>query len=225
MEQKTKICTMCKEEKTLDNYYSTATYNKYKLKVDPYCKSCRGAKNLKSQRGPANIICSVEECNKRHYAKGYCRLHYDRLRQYGRLDVSSDPLGVNEVRNGNYSLQHRLKVRYNISLEEWQKLSENGCAICSSDIGNGTDRNLHIDHDHACCPGPGSCGKCVRGAVCNRCNTAIGLYERNKLRDDYPNREKIIKFLDDYNIRRKKLDNIQTWHDIIVDPDNKREEW
>jgi len=35
-----------------------------------------------------------------------------------------------------------------------------------------------IDHDHACCPGDWTCGKCVRGALCVGCNTRLGWYER-----------------------------------------------
>lgn len=31
---------------------------------------------------------------------------------------------------------------------------------------NGKTRRLAVDHDHACCPGPESCGRCVRGLVC-----------------------------------------------------------
>jgi hypothetical protein len=220
----TKICSVCEKEKTLDNFYSTDTYKKYKFQVDHYCKSCRNAKNLKAQRGPANKPCTVDNCERRHYAKGYCRLHYDRVRNYGRTEIYQEVLGLNEVRHGFYSFESRVE-RMGITLKEWEQLSKDGCNICSAKPGKGTIRNLHVEHDHKCCPGSKSCGKCVRGAVCNRCNTAIGLYEKNKLRDDYPNREKIIDFLANYNARRKRLDNIEIWHDIIVDPENKRKEW
>jgi hypothetical protein len=46
-----------------------------------------------------------------------------------------------------------------------------------------------IDHDHRCCSGAYSCGKCVRGVLCSQCNTSLGL-----MRDD----EILIKRLLEY---------------------------
>jgi hypothetical protein len=30
-----------------------------------------------------------------------------------------------------------------------------------------------------CCPGKKSCGKCIRGLLCARCNSAIGLFDED----------------------------------------------
>jgi hypothetical protein len=48
-----------------------------------------------------------------------------------------------------------------------------GCHGCGGHepIGN---RGWMVDHDHACCPGPYTCGRCVRGVLCGRCNTVLG---------------------------------------------------
>jgi|ERR1700741_5671885 len=71
----------------------------------------------------------------------------------------------------------RVIRRHNITQEKFDQLvlEQNGCcAVC----GN-KDVKLVIDHDHACCPGDYSCGDCVRGLLCNNCNTAIGLMKDN----------------------------------------------
>jgi hypothetical protein len=44
------------------------------------------------------------------------------------------------------------------------------CALCVA-----TER-LDIDHDHACCPGDRSCGKCVRGFLCRSHNVGLGMF-------------------------------------------------
>jgi hypothetical protein len=37
------------------------------------------------------------------------------------------------------------------------------------------ENDCHIDHDHGCCPGSRSCGRCGRGLLCRFCNSAAGL--------------------------------------------------
>lgn len=51
------------------------------------------------------------------------------------------------------------------------------CAACGTDeVPKG---NWHIDHDHSCCPGIKTCGKCIRGILCSRCNKSLGMLEDN----------------------------------------------
>lgn len=71
------------------------------------------------------------------------------------------------------------KGRYGISKERFEAMSlaqNNLCIICNQPerFVNGVQRNLSVDHDHNCCPGPKSCGKCIRGLTCDRCNGILG---------------------------------------------------
>lgn len=53
------------------------------------------------------------------------------------------------------------------------------CELCHERFSIGEDgrRNAVIDHDHRCCSGPNSCGHCVRGVLCHRCNHTIASLE------------------------------------------------
>lgn len=74
------------------------------------------------------------------------------------------------------------KWRFNLSSKAFEVLfqQQRGCCCCGLVFGakNGNRYRPTVDHDHACCPGNHSCGKCVRGLLCQRCNHVLGLYEK-----------------------------------------------
>lgn len=56
------------------------------------------------------------------------------------------------------------------------------CAICRDPFDPDSTKTMAVDHDHACCSGDKSCGKCVRAVLCSRCNTGLGLFKEDPAR-------------------------------------------
>ena len=76
---------------------------------------------------------------------------------------------------------YNMKCRYGISQEWYEstlRAQGGGCAICGKGPG-GSRKHFQVDHDHACCPGRKSCGKCLRGLMCSGCNLFTGFIEKN----------------------------------------------
>lgn len=114
-----------------------------------------------------NVYC--REClNANHRAPAFRA----RQRERHARKLAADP---------DYRRRRDLRVRYGITLEQYyQMLAEQGggCAICGS-ADDGRGKALHVDHDHACCAGRTSCGRCVRALLCSKCNTGVGWLESN----------------------------------------------
>lgn len=75
--------------------------------------------------------------------------------------------------------------RYGLSVSEYQALltiQGGRCAICCNVEKVG--RVLSVDHDHSCCPGTKTCGKCIRGLLCQSCNNGLGYLADSILRLD-----------------------------------------
>jgi protein-arginine kinase activator protein McsA len=58
-----------------------------------------------------------------------------------------------------------LRQRYNLTLEDFEHLSKNGCNIC------GSHKALHVDHNHETDK--------VRGILCQLCNRGLGHFKDN----------------------------------------------
>lgn len=69
-----------------------------------------------------------------------------------------------------------LAAKYDLNQDTFNDLLRaqgNACIIC---LTKEADR-WAVDHDHACCIGKKTCGKCIRGILCFKCNTALGLFK------------------------------------------------
>ena len=71
--------------------------------------------------------------------------------------------------------QRRILAKYGLDEQRFRALGT-VCWICKSPLST-TGKSLSIDHDHSCCPAGRSCGRCVRGLLCDLCNTGIAKFE------------------------------------------------
>lgn len=133
-------------------------------------------------------VCTGPECDRRAESLDLCGTHYAQHRR-------GVPLTPIRERNGPTPIRElRLKGMYGITLAQYNTLLEQQggvCAICKAT--NPSGRDLCVDHDHRCCPGARSCGKCVRSLLCSRCNIGIG------------------QFLDDPMVMRVAAAYIERW--------------
>lgn len=129
--------------------------------------------------------CLIENCDRIAYCRGLCHTHYilrGTPRWNKRIGIYSysddDVCVVNFCQRkpnayGMCALHRKRMVKFNLEPEAYLELiSTTVCDICGRNFPEGTG---HIDHDHACCPGQPSCGQCIRGVLCQKCNMALGL--------------------------------------------------
>lgn len=98
-----------------------------------------------------------------------------RNRAWRERKKATDPDGLR--RRNRASL---IKTKFGLTLDQFDALvlAQGGlCAICKrpeTAQQRGILLPLSIDHDRRCCPGDRSCGQCIRGLLCLRCNRMLG---------------------------------------------------
>lgn len=141
------------------------------------CRPCRAA-------AAANSLACARPTKKYPQGRtgtktGYLAHHYaNEVACVACLDGSAADEAARKAADPYAHLRSNLWYKYRLTVEAYEALLEaqgSACAICR--IGAPTDirtSRFHVDHDHACCPGTRSCGKCIRGLLCHACNTALG---------------------------------------------------
>lgn len=145
------------------------------------------------------VVCSEAGCLERPVSDSLCGMHYQRMRlgidmdkprarRYGADEVCAVPWCQVKPATNGYCLNHaardqQLLTRYGLSIARYLAILEQQdgkCAVCGKSEPGGSSKTalgFHVDHDHWCCPGKTSCGRCVRFLLCNACN-------RNHFADD-----------------------------------------
>ncbi len=94
-----------------------------------------------------------------------------------------------------------LKRTFNLTIERFNEMLEEQdgkCKLCKDVLL----KTPCVDHDHSCCPGKTSCGKCIRGLICFSCNTALG-----NMKDSVGRLQLAIDYLTIWNDKKCELKN------------------
>jgi len=92
-------------------------------------------------------------------------------------------------------------IKYGITpekLSEMLEAQEYACGICGNEFDLDAKYPFAVDHDHSCCPGEVTCGKCVRELLCLMCNTGLG-----RFKDDIALLQSAIAYLRQYQLKEE----------------------
>jgi hypothetical protein len=183
------ICKICVKEKS-KNYYNN---NREKVlekqrSYNDENKEKRLAYSKKTKEERKEYKKEYYEKNRDSllaYAKEYRKNNREKALEYQREYTKSNREYIAKrdkwykENNKEYTRMKRLKMKFNLSIEEYEEIynEQRGvCAICGkqethANSKTGVVNNLCVDHNHET--------GVVRGLLCNACNTSLG-----KMNDD-----------------------------------------
>lgn len=150
-----RTCTKCKLPKEESDFYQ----NPKSLRFDSWCRECKLTLNL--NRDPKN---QCKKAAERYWANPEDSRKKDRERYWKNPEKQRERL---RARSPETRKDGKLRSQYRLSISEFETmLSEQGggCAICGD-----RSRPFCVDHCHRL--------GMVRGVLCRRCNTGIGMLQ------------------------------------------------
>lgn len=162
-----KQCTKCHKTKPYSDFH------KKKQISDGYAYHCKAC---------VKIYDAKEHDTKRVFARKEMNglIHCRKCEQY--LEKSKFYRGLTYCRDCSKQVGHAANIkRFGLTVEEYidlEKSQNSLCKICKQP--ETLKKRLSVDHDHGCCEGSKSCGKCVRGLLCFRCNAVLGQIKDNE---------------------------------------------
>lgn len=173
--------------------------------------STRGSRvDLDKKRRPykqPQRFCTFPECANPEFNPGVCAGHYYQLNRGEELrplfqrfpckaNGCSKTYPIRKGSNGLCSNHRSFAKRFSLDAETVIAYYQN--YVCGNPACVIT-KDLHMDHDHACCKGGGlketsrsSCGSCVRGWLCRGCNFTLG-----HVKDSVPRLRGLITYLEE----------------------------
>lgn len=180
-----KRCPKCGDTKSRSEFYKDRTTADG---LSTYCQICKKAKEKLYGSNNKELISTR---NKAHYASNQAEMN-GKVKAYYHENKPAILERRKEIRDNDVDRfrNENLKHNYGISLEQYNEMldAQGGvCAVCGkpetakSNFKKRT-KVLAVDHDH-------ETGE-IRGLLCNKCNTAIGL-----LNDDISLFDKATRYL------------------------------
>lgn len=153
-----KQCSKCKEVKDISLFAKSKTA---KYGIHSWCKQCMTDKVLEYRGGRVFELVRKNSTHKECRSCKEIKIPLGSKKSY----CSECTSLKNHKRN--------IKLKYGISLDQYEAIlldQDYKCKICREK----DKKRLSVDHDHNCCPGGYTCGKCIRGLLCHRCNIVLG---------------------------------------------------
>jgi hypothetical protein len=155
-----KQCTICKEDKELEEYYA---HPKVKQGRHSVCIPCF-KERAKQKSYNKDLTVKSKTCRVCDKEKDISNFSAHRRRKDG---YTSECTECSRIR--------QYKQNYGITIKEYERMlveQDHSCYTCGSHESN-LEKRLHVDHEH-------STGR-VRGLLCDRCNRALGMFQDDEV--------------------------------------------